>query len=53
MNEENRPLVAHEPVEFKKNLVEVQDFGKNYQSFHRNLWNIPYFNKENPKDVSM
>ena len=54
MNEENRPLVVRdEAVEFKKWLVEVQDFWEKHGWFLKNLWNIPRSNKSKPKDVNM
>ena len=46
----NWPVVTNEPVEFEKYLVDVQDF---YQSFKRDLWNIPQINWENPKDYNV
>ena len=49
MNRENRQVVTDELVEFEKQPVGVQDFGKNYQSFWRNLENIPQTNNENRK----
>ena len=53
MNEENRPLVADEPVEFKNYLVDGQDFGKITNHFRGICMNIPHFIEESPKDVSM
>jgi hypothetical protein len=49
MNRENRQVVTDELVEFEKQPVGVQDFGKNYQSFWRNLENIPQTNNESRK----
>jgi hypothetical protein len=40
MKGENQPLVTDEPVEVEKQPIEVQDFGEEYRSFLRNLWNI-------------
>jgi hypothetical protein len=50
---ENRQLLTGEPVEFEKQLVEVQDCRKITDHFKRNLWNTPQFHKGKPKGVNM
>ena len=32
MNGENQPLVINEPVEFEKQLIQIQDYRENYIS---------------------
>ena len=51
MSGENWRLVADEPVEFEKQPVEVQDFGK-FTNHFRGIYGI-YFKwmKANPEDV--
>jgi len=46
------PVVTDEPVEFEKYLVDIQDL-EFYQSFKRDLWNIPQINWEKPKDFNV
>lgn len=53
MNRENWPLIIHEPVEFQKQAVAVQDLQEDYQSFQRNLENMPQIHEEKPNDVNM
>ena len=33
-------MVTNEPVEFEKQSIEMQDFGKIYRPFYRNVENI-------------
>ena len=46
MDRDSRLLVTNEPVE-------VQNFRNLYQSFFRNMWNIPQINEEKLKDYNM
>ena len=48
MNGENRLLVIDEPVGFKRQVVDIQDFRSITNLYKKNIWNIPQANKENP-----
>ena len=48
MNGENGPLVT-----LIKYPVQMQDFRKIYWFIERNVWNLPQFNIEKPKDVNV
>lgn len=53
MNRENWPLIIPEPVEFQKETVALQELREDYQSFQRNLENMPQIHEEKLKDVNM
>ena len=53
MNEQNRPLVTDDPVEFEKLTGCHSRLQEINQSFYRNPWNIPQITKETPKDHNM
>ena len=53
MNGENRPLITDEPIEFEKQLVEVQDFRKMTHHFRRIYGIYLTLLKNNQKDHNM